>query len=347
MSRIFIVVASLAVILLSGMVRAQGGGDWRYSFNADVTYDNNIFCLSPLDIDSYRHGENPARFPYHSLDDIDVTVVGALRWRAGKVGVFRGSMKVHQLVVNQEKSYGLINCQFDPAILSGVVSLSYTWMPNYLIRYYRDPGSTGERYSACRFGEHLFGVRWTRSFGRISIAPVYRFEIDDYIPPFDYYDTRAHRVGGRLKLDLERNFIIGGDYEFKRAEAKGPLPDISYQQHTGQLNLATRPRIFNRFGVSARYSWIYRKYTVDDPLRDPAHTGRVDQTNTIGLECNYRVQRLTLVFEYQLEWREVSSPYKEKIEDIKNYRANRFSLGLRLPFARVQSNSRIEEDTGE
>jgi len=320
----------LALLFLFLMSVVPGADIWQIVWDTDVNYNNNVFLFSPSDIAAFRRRENPIRFPYNSLDDVDVTVSGKLSWEgAGGFNPQLG-LKLHQFVMNPEKSYGLLTSRIKQQVGKvGGFNFSFVWLPNYLIRYYRDlTAKETERYAACRFSEYLFGLEFVRQFGSLTVQPVYRFEVDDYIAPFDYYDTRAHRPGVSLAWRPWTNFTLSGEYQFKRARAKGPAPDISYDEQGLGFQVASKPRRFNRFGIKAGYNWSYRRYTATE---DNTHAGRVDETQGITVGAEYQLKPVTLSFSYHLEWREVSSLYQNDIEDIKNYQASEFSFAVRLP----------------
>lgn len=332
---------SFVMLFLFWINVGEGADRWRVIWGADVRYNNNIFFLSPSDIIAFQHRDNPGRFPYRTLDDVDFTLSGSLNWLRTKGFAPEIGLKLHQFVMNPEKSYGVFSSQINKeAGKIGVFGLSFVWMPNYLIRYYRDwTVKSEERYAPCRFGEYLLGFNFIRQVGRFSIKPGYRLEIDDYVAPFDYYDTKAHRLDGSIDWRPMPNFTLDVEYEFKRARAKGPLPDISYDQHQMGFQLVSRPRRLHRFGVKAIYRWTYRRWTA---VEDITHAGRIDETQEIGLGGEYRRNLVTVSLSYKLEWREVSSPHLEKIEDIKNYRVGTFSLGARLPL-RIGAASAIQK----
>lgn len=325
---------------------AAGKGYWSGEFSSSLTYDNNIFCLSPEDMEQFRHSQNPARFPYQTADDIDVVFKGELRWqKAGSKMAAKLGVKAHQFVVNQEKSYGVVNAGWKRELGSvGKLGLFYIWVPNYFLRYYQSRTSWDTaRYVACRFGEHLLGFNFEREFGPVKVQPGYRFEVDDYNREFGYCDTRAHWWTGRVKRQPRANLGVRWEYEFKIAQAKGPVPDISYHQHKVSLNIASRPRSFNRFGVEVGYSFGYRNYTT---AVDPAHFGRVDQTQEVTVGCDYRLMPVTVVFEYHLKWRDVTSPYQKEIEEIKEYRKKYFSLGITLPIKQEGGTKKRQRERG-
>ncbi len=334
------------LITLSVISLLQAGVRWSSSFNINVEYDNNIFYLSPADLQKFRLSEIPARFPYYSADDIDWKITAGLRGSYSANTIFGLRFRLHQYIINQEKSYGLVNARIQQQA-GNIVKfvISYTWLPNYLIRYYPDPEIKGS-YFPCRFGEHLFGIDLQRRFGTFRITPGYRFEIEDYLKKFDYYDTKAHRFSTEFQWRPVKNMNLHFDYQFKIARAKGMVPDISYDQHQFEITLGTRPRAFSRFGIEVGYQFCHREYTTDNPITiDLYHYGRIDETQTITANSDYQLKFCTLILKYQLEWREVTSPYNEEIDEIKDYRVNRISFGINLPL--MLESKRTKQMKGE
>ncbi|MBM3316138.1 hypothetical protein FJY71_09965, partial [candidate division WOR-3 bacterium] len=61
---------------------------WTSTFGLSCRYCDNLFQLSPGDLESFRRSESPDRFPYRTSDDLDVTLTGALAGsfsRAGRI----------------------------------------------------------------------------------------------------------------------------------------------------------------------------------------------------------------------------------------------------------------------
>uniref|UniRef100_A0A7V3PT99 DUF3570 domain-containing protein n=1 Tax=candidate division WOR-3 bacterium TaxID=2052148 RepID=A0A7V3PT99_UNCW3 len=313
---------------------------WLASFTSDLTYDQNIFYLSPSDLEKYRQRTEPLKFPYHSADDLTLMLDVELTARFSKLTILKTSFRIHNYASNQEKSYGLFRLRMEQQVGErSRIAGYYSWLPNYLIRYYRAGNS--QQYSPCRFGEQIAGVNYRLQLGTFAIGPGYQIEFYNYIAPFEYYDTRAHRFNGNLNWQPKNNLKLQAEYYFKIAQAKGPLPDISYSEHNISLELATRPRRFTRFGINTGYQYSYRYYTTpNSPSADPYHASRVDQIQNISITADYLFNSFTVYFQYEFEWREVDSPYREQIEEIKNYRTNRVGAGVKLPLKMQARNFR-------
>jgi len=299
------------------------------SLECSCTYDNNIFYLSPGDLTEYRQGLAPARFPFPSADDIDITVISRVAAKFANFFVLKLALTGHQFLVNQEKSYGVIRCQLEQkAGVRGKFLFFFVWLPNYLIRYYRE--FNRGNYYPCRLGERVIGFDFDYDWPRVNSRLGYALEADNYSKPFAYYNTLAHRIDVRLNWHLSNNFNVTTGYNFKLAQAKGPIPDISYLEHSIKINVSSSPLVFNRLRVDAGYEFTPRRYTTT-LLADRYHYQRTDQVQLISVQGNYRFPDFVLFLRFELEWREVASPYQQEIEEVKDYRAHRLTLGCRLP----------------
>ncbi len=338
MSR-FLLVALPALLLVHAapVIRSPSWTGW---FGFQATHDDNPFRYSADDLGSFRRREDAQRFPIRSADDLDLTASTGWRYRyrlAGRPGSVALKLKLHQFASNREKSYQLASLGVSQSFRTGSkLTGSYLRMPDYLIRYYRDPENEQRNYVGCRFTEGLATARLEQKLGSFRVSARYRHQQDDYAAPFDYYDTRAHRLGGVLGWKPVREFGLDCDYEFKTAVARGPVPDISFQQHSLDVSISSSPRRLTNVSFEAGYGLARRQYTTDNPGEtDPSHAARVDLIEEIDFEVGYRFGAARLIAGYRLEWREVSSPYSEQIEDVKRYRRNRFTVGTVVSLARL------------
>lgn len=326
----------MSSLLLALVVAASGGPNLAWQAQFRLSYDDNPFQYSPTDIDNFMMRAEPARFPIRTIDDLDANVVLGLAWRyrlfrhGGTLGV---RTRLHQYVSNWQKSYALAEVEAGQQLWgSGRLTLGYMYMPDYLLRYFPRPGSPDSTdFIDCRFSEHEASVGLRQRIGPLVVMPVYGYEVDAYQAMFSYYDTRAHRPGLGVDWEIARSFELSVDYELKLAQAQGPVPDVSYLQHQGGISVTTRPLRMDRLGVEAGYSFSRREFTTANPATiDPTHAGRVDQVESVRIEAEYRFDGVTFVAGYRLEWRQVNSPYSDKIADIKDYRASRISVGAVL-----------------
>jgi hypothetical protein len=305
---------------------------WRYE--GFLTYDDNPFRYSRIDLDAFRHREQPARFPIRTSDDLDANIAVGLSCGTRLLrmpGTIETGLKLHGYFSNWEKTYAIADLGLNQGTWTGGrLELGYTYMPGYLLRYYRNPqtSDTGD-YAACRFAEHLATLRLRQQFGALTVLPQYGFEYDDYVPVFDHYDARIHRFGGEVRFHPVENLDARAEYEYRSAAARGPVPDASYAQHEAGLSVTTSPRRLARFSFEAGYSFAWRSYTtLNSSAVDPSHAGRKDNTGVATVSVKYRLADFTLAADYNLEWREVVSAYSTSIDDIKDYRRSRLGLGV-------------------
>ncbi|MBM3313827.1 hypothetical protein FJY70_04455 [candidate division WOR-3 bacterium] len=322
-----------ALALTLALVPALGlATTWRYQ--AYLFYDDNPFRYSRVDLDAFRHRRQSARFPIRTSDDLEANLAIGLErpTRCFRMpGAIVSGVKLHGFFSNWEKSYGVLDLGFRQGIWkNGEIHVNYIYMPDYLLRYYRNPqtSDTGD-YTACRFAEHLGKVEFRQRIGRATIAPEYGYEYDDYLTTFDHYDTRIHRLGGTLRFQLMTNFGLRAEYQYRAARARGPVPDVSYGQHEVGLSVVTRPRRLFRLSLEAGYKFARRAYTTGNSVAiDPSHAERTDNLESALLKFKYRLSRTVLCLDYGLEWREVVSASSSEIDDVKDYRRSRLGLGI-------------------
>lgn len=304
-----------------------------------LRYDSNPFKYSDGDLGLFRLGAEPARFPFRSADDVDLNLTTSWRYRPGRDDRLRVRLTalLHQFVSNPENSYAVVRGGIDIGLRQGsTLSARGTCMPSYLIRNYRVPGDAPDLYLPCRFAEYLAGLDLRQRLGPVALAGGYRFGYDDYVQAFEVYDSRCHRLRAGADLSFGRPFAVSVDYEHRLAQARGPVPDISYRQHGVDVRAVSRPRGHPRLSFEAGYGIAVRAYsTANPPGVDPSHAGRVDQIEQFRLQVGYRLGAARLEASYEHEWRRTNSPNYELIEDIKQYRRSVFVLGTTIEPGRL------------
>jgi hypothetical protein len=317
-----------------------------FDVGARLTYDDNIFLYSQKDRNDFRKSIKAYRFPFETSDDFITTLTGSVKVRPDlfrqKTTIFSLLYRQHIYAVNRVKSYQLFSLSISQNVAKPLtIEIGYLLLLKYLIRYYKDPTSQVSlpAYIGCDFTQQLFSFGPNYRFKKLfSLTPFYKYEIDDYAAQFDFYDTKAHRLGLNASYRLRTLFELSGGLEYKIAKAEGPVPDISYNQlgwkigaGFGQQKLTEGFKLRN-LKIEINYSQDRREFVTDNsPTVDPFHSGRVDkiQNFKIGLELPFS-QVVSMSVGYELEKRDVSSPYKEQIDDIKDYNNNKIGFGLNL-----------------
>uniref|UniRef100_A0A7C4GGV7 DUF3570 domain-containing protein n=1 Tax=candidate division WOR-3 bacterium TaxID=2052148 RepID=A0A7C4GGV7_UNCW3 len=321
---LFCVVTGIPVLVSMAAASLTG------SYGIELAYDDNPFKLSGTDLVEFRRSVNPARLPFRTADDLDVQSHARLAWRFNPTGRVILSTRLHQYLSNWQKSYGVGRVEVEQRLgRQATLTASCVFMPDYLIRYYRNAktADTGD-YAACRFSELLPGLVLQATLGPLRLQPGYRFELDDYVSEFDHYDTRIHRPGAVVAWSPVASFTVLAGYEYALARARGPTPDISHVEHALEATLTTRPERRPELFIAGKYAHTRRGYTTTDAGADPAHAGRRDVIESAGLEAGYDFGRAELRAGYEFEWRSVSSPFRSAIEDVKEYQRSRVTLGV-------------------
>ncbi|MEO0073066.1 MAG: hypothetical protein ABIK43_00195 [candidate division WOR-3 bacterium] len=215
--------------------------------------------------------------------------------------------------------------------------LSALCMPNRLIRHYRRlDQSQKDDYSECRFTEYLLTVELRYRVGMFKAQPCYGIEIDDYLPEFEPYDSRIHRLNVELEWLLAWGISLVVDYRLSISQARGPVPDISFFQKGLQVGVEASPPRLSRLLGRAKYRCECRAYTtVNRPEVDPGHVGRRDHTGGLELEVSYRLGRIDLVAACDYERRRAHAPYSVVTDEIKDYDVIITRLGIVLRTDRI------------
>lgn len=309
------------------------------ALQASLSYCDNLFYLSPSDIDSFLLSRNPLRLPYRSLDDISLTTAWSTVWRFSRAGYIRARLTTHCYFVNWEKSYSVARLEAGRRLFKTLTAeLAGLWMPNRLIRHYLPTDPSRKRgYAECRFSEYLLAVEFRQRYSRFRATSDYGFEIDDYLQQFDAYDSRIHRLGLELTWLPWQHITLSLGYRYRLSSARGRVPDISYYQHGLEIGAAAdlpKPAGLRLHG--AGFSEWRAYTTANRPEVDPAHSGRKDDTRKLILEVTYPVNRVTLTAAWNHEWQETHSPYSTVIDEIKDYSVSTVRLGITLPLGRTR-----------
>uniref|UniRef100_A0A7C4XLH9 Uncharacterized protein n=1 Tax=candidate division WOR-3 bacterium TaxID=2052148 RepID=A0A7C4XLH9_UNCW3 len=309
--------------------------DYSLKSRIGFFYDDNIYAYSKKYLNEFSHQIHPERFPFETYDDLytnyDLQVLIRNKFLGQWTTTWNFDFTGYNYLVNQQKDFFLIGAGIRQVLARMAIKLEFLFIPNYLIRYYKDPKDS--KYIGCAFSEKLFslksGVKISRAIEtNFKIA----YEIDDYIENFDVYDSKAIRFGPDIKFSLSRAIELGIDYEFKSSKAKGPTPDISYLQHKIGINTGLKTGIPEFAELILDYQMKYRIFTTEvSPILDTPHSGREDLTQQFKSIYKFPIfTSLYLSLNYTLEFRNSSSEVYPNIGDYKNY--NKWMVGVGLEF---------------
>ncbi|MGB9720978.1 MAG: hypothetical protein ACPL28_05810 [bacterium] len=306
-----------------------------YSINANLhfVYDDNIFEYSKKYLEEFINRINPERFPFETYDDLYTNYRFVMLIRNKFIGqhttTFNLNFTGYNYFTNQQKDYFIISTGIRQSLGKLSTKFEYLIMPDYLIRYYRDP--LGTKYIGCEFTEHLFTLKTNLQLNQLDFGAVFGFEIDDYIENFDIYDSKAIRLGPFFDLS-SRLIDFRFNYEFKSSDAKGPIPDISYAQHRFGLSPTLKMALPKFSKLKFEYQLKYRTFTTEvSPILDTPHSGRVDIAHEFRGDYEFPVfTNLYISFDYAYEFRKSYSDVYTDIGEYKNY--NKWMAGFGLEF---------------
>ena len=172
---------------------------WDYSYNlaSEFTYDNNIFSYSSEYIDDFMNRVRPYRFPFETHDDLISS--GTLRlflrnkFFGKRTTTFDLGITINHCLTNNQKDYLKLDFGLRQSFGKYALKLSYRIIPNYLIRYYRNPQGQVNEYIGCK-------VNYQTILGKLSYNPdkdllfefIYGRGWDNYISEFDIYDANSN-----------------------------------------------------------------------------------------------------------------------------------------------------------
>ncbi|TES92544.1 MAG: hypothetical protein E3J87_05150 [Candidatus Cloacimonadota bacterium] len=352
----------LSLILFSTSLFSQ---EWRYIHpykgvniysKISFTYDDNIFKYSKEEIDKFVNNIEPYRYPIETYDDLITTIQLHSKIRReilkGNPTTFNIKIKGNLFYENSEKDYETFSFSIWQKIgKKGHTLIKYFFLPKYFIRYYPDfdiDTPYGYPYfTGCYFMKHLIKIEGGyKIFGSSNISLSLSEEINDYNTSFNEYDTEKKSLGISIGFPLKEFLKANFSYSFARATAEGvdepgeekntsDDSDISNDEDKINLSLVFDLTKHSPLMFQTGFEFTRRVYTTDKPiLCDPSHSGREDKKTNIRLVCSFvPTERLTFQVGYIFEIKDVFSPYNiEQIEEIKNYRRNRYLANITFSY---------------
>ncbi len=322
-------------------------GLWDYSYNVSAValYDNNIFTYSPERIQEFIEYSAPYKYPFETYDDLRTTASVSLRLRnkfiGGRTTTFNLGLDVHHYLNNQEKDFQSISAGVRQSFKTFAVKIEYTHIPEYLIRYYRDPAGSSTDYIGC-------DVQYRTVSGKISLLRLLPFAVhlayarrwEDYIEEFDLYDARAHVFGIDADLQLVHFAALSVGYQFRTQESDSAsavvdpddVPDASFFQHAAQARFDVVYKLLFPGVLTIGYDYAFRNHRTDD-VQDIYHYGRQDHVHTVNIERTAKIfTGMEFVVSYMKRWRNATSEIYPALSSIKDYDKYRLGAGLNFYF---------------
>jgi hypothetical protein len=307
--------------------------DYSLTVSNDIGYDDNVYEYSARDLGDFINHVRSYRFPFETYDDLATHFDCELLLRTRPIKRRTTTLNLRLAAVthaiNREKDNQAFHAGLRQSFGKFALKFDYLFIPRYLIKYYPDPA--WGIYSPCAFAEHLLSINGLFVFfDKLSARIRIGREWDNYVPVFIVYDITAWRIGADLDLQVSGTYEPSFGYEFKDAPARGPVPDLSYRQHSGSVSNRLNLRWPRLAKLDLNYRVDYRVYTTDlPPEQDTPHAGRIDITHGFRIAGQVPVLKfLELTAAYGYEFRRASSPVYTDIGAIKNYDRYQLSGGI-------------------
>jgi len=320
---------------------------WDYSYNVSAValYDNNLFAYSDERIQEFIQNTASYKYPFETYDDLRTSVSISLRLRnkffENRTTTFSLGLNLHNHLINQEKDFQSISAGLRQSLGNFAVKAEYTHIPDYLIRYYRNPAGSSTEYIGCE-------VQYRTLSGKLTLSRMLPFVIhltyarrwEDYVEEFDLYDARAHLIGFEADIDIIDLAVAELGYVFRTQKsdsagmvaATDEVPDGSFYQHDASLRLDIPCKVLFPGRLAFAYDYTFRNHQSDDVL-DIMHYGRQDHTHTFEIERTARIfTGMEFSMSYMKRWRNATSEIYPALSTIKDYDTYRLGAGLNFYF---------------
>ncbi len=316
--------------------------DYSYQFTTDFIYDNNIFSYSDEYIDDFINSVDSYRFPIETYDDLIVSTNLQYYLRnkffANRTTTFDLNIKPSHYMLNNEKDYLRIAFGVRQSFGKYALKLSVQTIPNYLIRYYRNPQGKSTDYIGCEVSYPSLAAKLS-----VDVQPSVRLELrykrtwDDYVREFDLYDASSHDMSLGSNIGINERISVWLGYAYKSLSNDSSNittgldsgPDGSYQQHVldSELNIEFKTIMPTRLKIG--YTYAFKRFTSEFSA-DSLHFGRQDHTHNISSRVDLKVfTGFYLRIYLSRQWRNATSEVSPlDIDRIKDYDKYRIGAGL-------------------
>jgi hypothetical protein len=320
-------------------------GLWDYSYDAviDVAYDNNVYAYSRDYLDDFTNNVRAYRFPFETYDDMRTHAALALLIRNKFFGRRTTTLSVQfdlsQYLNNKKKDFQNIELGLRQSLGVYAIKVTYSIIPDYLIRYYRNPHGVATDYIGCSVQYNSFGGKLSYQKESIMAFAQYRHRRDDYATEFNLYDARNHIVetgivftpNGRLQLSAQYTFRNNTcDTVRSLGSPDEDVPESSYNQHTPHVSASYWFKLVFPAQLAFGYRYTHRLYTTDSS-GDVFHYGRRDHVHRFNAGMVVRVMTgMYVELAYVRQIRNATSGIFADIDTIKDYDRYVMSAGLHL-----------------
>lgn len=316
--------------------------DYSYRFTTDFIYDNNVFSYSDQYIDEFVNSVRPYRFPFETYDDLIVGSNLQLYLRNKffdqKTTTFDIKVKPNHYVSNNQKNYLSLTFGLRQSFGKSALKLSFQTIPDYLIRYYRNPQAQSTEYIGCEVSYHsLAGKLSVKPKPSIHLELRYKHGWDDYISVFDLYDASYHNINIGSQIGINEKIALWFGYGYKSLKSDSasiatglePTPDGSYSQHilSSEIKLEVNTLVPTR--IKLGYTYGFKNFATEFTA-DSMHFGRQDHTHKLSTVVDLKMfVGMYLRLSFLRQWRNATSGISPvDIDRIKDYTKYKIGAGL-------------------
>lgn len=318
---------------------------WDYSYDAvvDVAYDNNVYAYSHDYLDDFINNVRAYRFPFETHDDmrtrtaLDLLIRNRLFGR--RTTTLSAQLDVNRYLNNKEKDFQNIELGLRQSFGTFAIKVTYRIIPDYLIRYYRNPQGARTDYIGCEV--QYSSLTGKLSYHRKSFTAFtkYHYRWDDYITEFDLYDARNHIVETGIMFTPHERLTLIARYAYRKnvsdtveslSSPDEDVPESSYDQHAPQVSASYWFKLLFPARLAIGYKYTFRTYRTDF-VDDMLHYGRQDHVHRFNADIALRVMTgMYVELAYVRQMRNATSEAFPEIDIIKDYDKYTMNAGLRL-----------------
>jgi len=308
--------------------------NWGLTSKVALSYNSNIYKLGEKESDEFRSGLYPSKYPFKTADDLGLAFNSNLhlshklfRWGLTELNL---SLRSTQYANNKIKDWMHLSTSLSQEVKNWKLSLGFSYIPNYTIRYYKPVGSSS--YLPCNFERKAFSTKISYKIKKSKINTELRIWKDTYDKAFSYYNSDNFYASTTFNTAPFRRWQGEVGFAFTNSRAVGKNPDISYQGYTVFTQIKYMPRLRKLRNLLFTYTLDYREYTTENsPLVDYLHAGRYEYTHRVGIRSEQRITYgVSSEISLEREFRKSFSAIYPEIGGLKNYGC--WILGINFVF---------------
>lgn len=351
----------LAILFLPMPATGAPEGNWQVQITESALYDGNVLRYSDKYIERFRNREDAGRFHISRYDDLtfqtSLKITRSLDLFPALSSSIAGQIQYKRYTHNPVRNWYSVGLTIRQAVAERtIVILSYSYMPNFYVRHYRDEdwvavyGYTAETFKPFEFSKDNVSLTtqytiFTDTRVRATIAYARYF----YNQHFTEYDSKDWSLGLNVTQPVHRRLNINVGYRYVNSNASGvdtPFEtkensddaDADFNEHEFRAGIEWRmPRLFGRpTNIEMGVQWDIRDYSSPhSPSMDPFHSGRRDYEYGIDLSYGVRVlPTLDVALAYSWSARSTRTSTSQNavyLSDEKDY--HQHQIGVELAYA--------------